>query len=308
MVQFSDDELEAFRADAQETLNIVETQLLEIEKIQPQSDPQAFKKAYAAIFRGFHNLKGAAGMFGMVDLQVHMHRLETQFQECSGLDSVSDHITGYFLAGVDASREILAGKQMKAFDYGKYKARFPSVPEPATAQAASVSPTANAPSGATTAGSPAIQPNGAAGQKLPESMPTALRDQLRWCEAYATGSTELDFTHQFLLAQFSLAIRMFDAPAFDRDRFTLVIAELVGILRLHFSIEDHHITASGLPMIVQDGHREAHQMAIQRLRNFEDWLIKCREKPSRMVLAGLAYDFIDHVREEAVVLRTKVGA
>ena len=100
----SDDSMiEEFKIEADEMFFESEEGLLAIDR------GEDFTDNFNAIFRAFHSLKGAAGMFGLEELQAHMHKLETLFEAQKSNDSIPKELVDYFLDGVDAAKEILNG-------------------------------------------------------------------------------------------------------------------------------------------------------------------------------------------------------
>lgn len=91
-----DDLKDNFMIEAVELLDEAEEALLEID------NGADYSVNYNQLFRSFHSLKGASGMFGLDILQEHMHKLE------SLLDKVSEEecrgYIDYFLEGVDKAR------------------------------------------------------------------------------------------------------------------------------------------------------------------------------------------------------------
>ena len=300
-LEFSAEDIAGFKADALDALATVESELLALEKMDPKTVESTFVTAHAVIFRAFHNLKGASGMFRMTALQNHMHRLETQFQECAGLKVVSGHITGYFLAGVDAARDMLDGESV-AFDYEAYMAKR-SVQKTRTAETAAPPPVVP---GIESTAVKHNMPRLVAG--APNEFAVSLLEKLKWRDTYATGKTELDFPHQFLLAQFSLAAELFGRREVERTELAVVMAELVGIMRLHFAIEDFAMENSSATPEIISRHRAAHEGASTRLREYETDLAKGEVLPSKAILAGLANDFLRHLREEALFFRLEIPA
>ncbi len=110
-IDFSEEELQEFRNEASELLDQAETQLMTMDQTTD------FNTSYDATFRVFHSLKGGAGMLGMEDLQHHMHKLETQFQNFKAIGKISNEDCSYFLRGVDSSRKLLRGDKMSEFNY-----------------------------------------------------------------------------------------------------------------------------------------------------------------------------------------------
>jgi DNA-binding response OmpR family regulator/HPt (histidine-containing phosphotransfer) domain-containing protein len=101
-VYLSVEEIEEFKVEAEELLEVAESSLLALDK------GGDFGKYYDAIFRAFHSVKGAAGMLNWSSLQHHMHLIENHFQQCKGLSSLAKVRVTYFLDGIDASRKLLA--------------------------------------------------------------------------------------------------------------------------------------------------------------------------------------------------------
>ena len=95
--------LEEFRLEAAEMFEDAEDGLIELDK------GEDFSGNYNRIFRAFHSLKGAAGMFSMTELQGHMHKLETLFEILKLNETLTKDQVDYFLDGVDFAKSILDG-------------------------------------------------------------------------------------------------------------------------------------------------------------------------------------------------------
>ncbi len=93
-----------FKIEANEMFGIAEDGLLNIDK------GLDFISNYNLIFRSFHSVKGAAGMFDMEELQNHMHNLETLLEAQKKNEKFKKHQIDYFLKGIDAARSLLAGE------------------------------------------------------------------------------------------------------------------------------------------------------------------------------------------------------
>ncbi len=98
------EELDEFKVEAHEFLDLSEKSLLSLD---PHQD---FKPAYDSVFRGFHNLKGAAGMMELHELQALMHELENKLMEFKDRSQLPKAYVNYFLQGIDAARLLLQGK------------------------------------------------------------------------------------------------------------------------------------------------------------------------------------------------------
>lgn len=109
-IHLSEEEIQEFKIEAEELLEIAENSLLAIDR------GAEFSKNYDAIFRAFHSVKGAAGMLNWTSLQHHMHSLENHFQQCKGEITLSKTRVTYFLGGIDASRKILDLQEVE-FNY-----------------------------------------------------------------------------------------------------------------------------------------------------------------------------------------------
>lgn len=106
----SNDMIGDFQIEAIELLDEAEDSLLELDK------GGNYKECYNQLFRAFHSIKGAAGMFGIEDLQKHMHYLENLLSNKQSLDKLSTATIDYFLNGVDGARKILNNESIQ-FDY-----------------------------------------------------------------------------------------------------------------------------------------------------------------------------------------------
>jgi CheY-like chemotaxis protein len=93
--------VEEFLIEASEMFELAEVSLLNIDK------GEDFDENFNQIFRSFHNLKGAAGMFNLARLQEHMHKVETLFESTREIGSISKKEIDFFLDSIDAARSIL---------------------------------------------------------------------------------------------------------------------------------------------------------------------------------------------------------
>jgi two-component system, chemotaxis family, sensor kinase CheA len=98
------DELAEFRIEATELLESAEKSLLLLEQ------GEDFKTHFDTLFRVFHNLKGASGMMGLLDLGQHMHQLENTLNGLQQVGAVSKEQIDGFLQGVDKARALLGIK------------------------------------------------------------------------------------------------------------------------------------------------------------------------------------------------------
>jgi DNA-binding response OmpR family regulator/HPt (histidine-containing phosphotransfer) domain-containing protein len=101
-----DSMFDELKIEASEMLEESEDLLLEIEK------GEDFEERYNGIFRAFHSLKGAAGMFGLDELQKHMHSLESLFEKTRDIGGVSKEQIDYFLRGIDEAKNFLNGEEI----------------------------------------------------------------------------------------------------------------------------------------------------------------------------------------------------
>lgn len=102
--------LDEFMIEAVDMFEEAERNLLKIEKGAPFADN------YNGIFRAFHSLKGASGMFGLVDLERHMHTLESLFEKRKSAGYLTRDQIDFFLRGLDGARGLLNAEELR-FDY-----------------------------------------------------------------------------------------------------------------------------------------------------------------------------------------------
>lgn len=109
-MSFNEQEIEEFKVEALELLEVAEKSLLSL------NQGGGFQDAFDATFRSFHNLKGGAGMMDLARLQAHMHELETILMRFKGESQMPEQFVSFFLRGIDASRTIIEGKEI-SFEY-----------------------------------------------------------------------------------------------------------------------------------------------------------------------------------------------
>jgi two-component system chemotaxis sensor kinase CheA len=106
-MSFSEQEFQEFKTEALELLELAEKSLLALD------EGAEFKGMFDAVFRGFHNLKGAAGMMELTHLQSHTHELETILVEFKESGSIPKPYISLFLRGIDGARSILDGETIE---------------------------------------------------------------------------------------------------------------------------------------------------------------------------------------------------
>lgn len=109
-MSFQEDELSEFRTEAVELLETAEASLLALEQ------GEDFKVQFDIIFRVFHNLKGACGMMGLVELGAHMHNLENILNSTRDDSKVNKDQMDTFLKGIDQARVMLGIKEATSSD------------------------------------------------------------------------------------------------------------------------------------------------------------------------------------------------
>ena len=109
-MSFSEQEIEEFKVEALELLDMAEQSLLSLNQKAP------FEPVFDTVFRCFHSLKGGAGMMDLGTLQAHVHELESILMRFKGAQEMPNRYVSFFLKGIDGSRTILDGKKIE-FDY-----------------------------------------------------------------------------------------------------------------------------------------------------------------------------------------------
>lgn len=107
---YSEQEIEEFKAESFDLLEFAEKSLLALD------DGFEFRPAFDSIFRGLHNLKGAAGMMDLLALQAHTHSLETILMGFKDATAMPKEYIDLFLRGIDAARLLLNGQDVQ-FDF-----------------------------------------------------------------------------------------------------------------------------------------------------------------------------------------------
>ena len=106
-MSFTPEEVNEFKAEAFELLEGAERSLFELEA------GAAFEPAFDAVFRAFHNLKGASGIMELFRLQEHVHALETLLMKYKSGTGIPSETISLFLRGIDAARLILEGQEVQ---------------------------------------------------------------------------------------------------------------------------------------------------------------------------------------------------
>lgn len=105
-MSFSEEDIEEFKVEALELLELSEKSLLVLDQ------GGDFRSSFDSVFRGFHNLKGAAGMMELTNLQSHTHELENILMKFKEESSIPAEYISLFFRGIDAARLILDGQDV----------------------------------------------------------------------------------------------------------------------------------------------------------------------------------------------------
>jgi two-component system, chemotaxis family, sensor kinase CheA len=100
-MSFDESELNEFRTEALELLDVIEKSLISLEA------GGEFQSNYDAMFRVFHNLKGASGMMGLDELGKLMHKLENLLNSTKDIQTISREQVDTFFSGVDQAKILL---------------------------------------------------------------------------------------------------------------------------------------------------------------------------------------------------------
>jgi FixJ family two-component response regulator len=110
MIDEIEEEIIDFKIESFELCEISESVFLKLDA------GENFKILYDELFRAFHTLKGAAGMFGFANLQAHMHNLESLLESIKDNEIISKAQIDYFLNGVDSAKKLI-GNGTISFHY-----------------------------------------------------------------------------------------------------------------------------------------------------------------------------------------------
>lgn len=106
----SDEMLNEFFNEAIELIDEAESSLINLDK------GEDFSTNFNSLFRCFHSIKGAAGMFEFDTLQKHMHYLENLIEKKKKDGKFSAELIDYLLMGIDATKNFLDIKEID-FEY-----------------------------------------------------------------------------------------------------------------------------------------------------------------------------------------------
>ena len=134
-MSFSQEEIEEFKAEALDLLDTAEKSLLALD------GGADFRPMFDAIFRSFHNLKGASGMMELNLLQAHTHELENVLMKYKETTSIPKEVISFFLQGVDVAKSILNGEQVE-FNHNLANSFIEEKPVAQEKMKADLSPTA----------------------------------------------------------------------------------------------------------------------------------------------------------------------
>ncbi|MCB0413960.1 MAG: response regulator [Bdellovibrionales bacterium] len=105
MLNMDDQELlEEFVGEAKTSLEEAELALLALDR------GEEFEDHYKEIFRTFHSIKGAAGMFGIDPVQKLFHHLENLLESTKEKKELKGPLADYFLQAIDIAPRMIVGE------------------------------------------------------------------------------------------------------------------------------------------------------------------------------------------------------
>lgn len=99
--------IDEFKKEAIKKLGIISDCLLSLNK------GEDFSTHFNLILKSFHSLKGSAGMFGFMDLHVHIQKLESFFESQKSKGVITKTQTEYFLKGIEIALKKLNGENVE---------------------------------------------------------------------------------------------------------------------------------------------------------------------------------------------------
>ena len=104
----SDENLQIFIDEAYDLLNDAEQALLNLDDLDEQS-PDAIKESVNGLFRTFHTIKGAAGLFGLTDIVGFTHVVESVLVKVRDDElAISEDLVSIFLDSKDHLTNLIA--------------------------------------------------------------------------------------------------------------------------------------------------------------------------------------------------------
>ncbi len=99
--------LSEFKTEAQKMLETAKTGLNNVAR------GEDFSTNMTTIFKALNSIKGAAGMFGFMEVQVHAGKLSVLIDSLKNKGTLSKDQLHYFLSGVEATSKILDGETIE---------------------------------------------------------------------------------------------------------------------------------------------------------------------------------------------------
>lgn len=98
--------IDEFKKEAVKKLEIIGKSFLSLNK------GEDFSTHFSLILKSFHSLKVSAGMFGFMDLQMHIQKLESLIESQKTKGIISETQTEYFLKGIEIALKKLNGENV----------------------------------------------------------------------------------------------------------------------------------------------------------------------------------------------------
>jgi two-component system chemotaxis sensor kinase CheA len=182
---FSGEDLKEFKVEASEILDAAEANFFALES------GGDYRSVFDAIFRAFHNLKGASGMMELHSLQAHVHELETIFMKFKEKDSIPKDYISLFLRGIDGARTILSGTDIQfSFEVTENKGVEPALAAP---------------------------PSGAPAEVTQASMPESTRPEATRIETSPSALAEFFAEAGEIIERISAQLRVIESKAYTAE-------------------------------------------------------------------------------------------
>lgn len=130
-----------------------------------------------------------------------------------------------------------------------------------------------------------------------------LGEGLIWRDSYLTGYSTIDFQHKHIFEKWQEAIKQIREKKKSTRDLSLMLAEIIGSVKLHFESEMDEFSQKSFAPKLMDAHEQSHLSSLVVVQEYQKSLSSFGPLPTPRQLAPVVGSFIAHVQSEAHLLK-----
>ena len=132
-------------------------------------------------------------------------------------------------------------------------------------------------------------------------------EALTFKDSYKTHIPQIDVAHRSVLQNMTEVLRSIGASNSNSIQSSILLSELVGVLKFHFESEEEFLNEKGLDTETVSHHADHHALVLSKLVEYEQLLIREGMDPLPSIVKYLGRLLVEHFEFEAELFKTQLS-